>query len=516
MGLNLLARKNVHAMLAETEGEKSGLKRTLGPFNLVTLGIGAIIGTGIFVLVGPAAAIYAGPAVVISFIVAAIASAFAGICYAEFAAAIPIAGSAYSYGYTALGEIVAWIIGWALIMEYAFGAATVAVGWSGYINSLLHTLGINIPPSLSAAPGTQVAFLDGIWKPIMSLAGADKIAALTAPHAVAHFNLLAFIGILMVTAILIIGISESANINTAIVVIKVSVLLVFVGIAIIFLNRVGWDSAVHNWTTPSFMPFGWSGVFKGAAFIFFAYIGFDAVSTAAQEAKHPQKDMPIGILGSLVVCTILYILVGGLLTGLVPWSILNVPDSLAIGVHHTGLAWGEVLIDVGAICGLSSTMLVMLLGQSRVFYTMSGDGLLFKWASKIHKKFRTPYISTAVVGIAVAIVAAFFPVDKLADLTNIGTLTAFAIVCASVWAMRVREPNLERPFRTPWVPVVPIIGVIISVGLIIELTTLTKVAFLIWLAIGLIIYFTYGRKHSEVQHALQKATASIPGAVGKH
>ncbi|MGH9487880.1 MAG: amino acid permease [Terriglobales bacterium] len=515
MSLNLLARKDVHAMLAETEGEKSGLKRTLGPFNLVTLGIGAIIGTGIFVLVGPAAAIYAGPAVVLSFVVAAIASAFAGICYSEFAAAIPIAGSAYSYGYTALGEIIAWIIGWALIMEYAFGAATVAVGWSGYINSLLHTLSINIPPSLSAAPGTQVAFLGGIWKPITSLTGADKIAALSAPHAVAHFNLLAFVGILLVTAILIIGISESANINTAIVVIKVAVLLVFVGIVIVFLNRTGWQSAVHNWTTPSFMPFGWSGVFKGAAFIFFAYIGFDAVSTAAQESRKPQKDMPIGILGSLVVCTILYILVGGLLTGLVPYSILNVPDSLAVGVHHTGLAWGEVLIDVGAICGLSSTMLVMLLGQSRVFYTMSGDGLLFKWASKIHKKFRTPYVSSAVVGIAVAVVAAFFPVDKLADLTNIGTLTAFAIVCASVWAMRHREPDLKRPFRTPWVPVIPILGVLISIGLIWELTTLTKEAFLIWLVIGLIIYFVYGRHHSEVQRALQKATSAIPGAVGK-
>lgn len=515
MDTKLLARKDVHAMLAETEGEKSGLKRTLGPFNLITLGIGAIIGTGIFVLVGPAAAIYAGPAVILSFIVAAIASAFAGICYAEFAAAIPIAGSAYSYGYTALGEIVAWIIGWALIMEYAFGAATVAVGWSGYINSLLHTLGINIPPSLAAAPGTEVVFMNGIWSPLSSLTGSALATAATLPHAVAHFNLLAFVGILLVTAILIIGISESANINTAIVVIKVSVLLVFVGIAIVFLNGVGWHTAVHNWTTPSFMPFGWSGVFKGAAFIFFAYIGFDAVSTAAQEAKKPQKDMPIGILGSLIVCTVLYILVGGLLTGLVPWSILNVPDSLAIGVHHTGLAWGEVLIDIGAICGLSSTMLVMLLGQSRVFYTMSCDGLLFKWASKIHKKFRTPYVSSAVVGICVAVVAAFFPVDKLADLTNIGTLTAFAIVCASVWAMRVREPNIERPFRTPWVPVVPIIGVLISVGLIWELTSLTKEAFLIWLAIGLVIYFIYGRKHSEVQRALQKATASIPGAVGK-
>lgn len=500
-------------MLAETEGESSGLKRTLGPFNLVTLGIGAIIGTGIFVLVGPAAAIYAGPAVILSFIVAAIASAFAGICYAEFAAAIPIAGSAYSYGYTALGEIVAWIIGWALIMEYAFGAATVAVGWSGYINSLLHNLGLSLPPQLSAARGTQLAFYQGIWQPAMSIKGLSAGAIAALPHAVGAFNLLAFVGILLVTAILIIGISESANINTAIVVIKVSVLLVFVGIAIIFLNAKGWNHAVANWHP--FMPFGWSGVFKGAAFIFFAYIGFDAVSTAAQEASHPQKDMPIGILGSLVVCTILYILVGGLLTGIVPWNTLNVPDPVALGVDATGVVWGSILVKVGAICGLSSTMLVMLLGQSRVFYTMSSDGLLFQWASKIHKKFRTPYVSSLVVGIAVAIVASIFPVDKLADLTNIGTLTAFAIVCASVWAMRIREPNLKRPFRTPWVPVVPILGVLISIGLIWELTTLTKEAFLVWLAIGLVIYFLYGRHHSGVQQSLQKATRGIPGAVGK-
>ncbi|MGH9474853.1 MAG: amino acid permease [Terriglobales bacterium] len=515
MSLNLLARKDVHAMLAETEGEKSGLKRTLGPLNLVTLGIGAIIGTGIFVLVGPAAAIYAGPAVILSFIVAAIASAFAGICYAEFAAAIPIAGSAYSYGYTSLGEIVAWIIGWALIMEYAFGAATVAVGWSGYINSLLHSLGLSLPPTLSAARGVELVKYQGYWQAVTSLKHTPAAVLATLPHAVGAFNILAFFGILMVTAILIIGISESANINTAIVIIKVSVLLVFVGIAIMFLDGRGWAHAVHNWTTPSFMPFGWSGVFKGAAFIFFAYIGFDAVSTAAQEAKKPQKDMPVGILGSLVICTVLYILVGGLLTGIVPWDTLNVPDPVTLGVRATGVVWGSILVDVGAICGLSSTMLVMLLGQSRVFYTMSSDGLLFRWAGKIHKKFHTPYVSSLVVGIAVAIVASIFPVDVLGDLTNIGTLTAFAIVCASVWAMRKREPDLNRPFRTPWVPAVPIIGVLVSVGLIWELTTLTKEAFLIWLAVGLLIYFFYGRKHSEVQQALHRATRKVPGAVGR-
>jgi len=510
MSLNLLARKNVYSMLAETEGEKSGLRRSLGPMSLVALGIGAIIGTGIFVLVGPAAALKAGPAVVLSFVVAAIASAFAGICYAEFSAAIPIAGSAYSYGYTALGEIVAWIIGWALILEYAFGAATVAVGWSGYINSLLHTLGLGLPPSLAAARGVDLVYYQGFWQPASSIKGAAMALVPTMPHTTGAFNLLAFLGILMVTTILIIGISESAKVNNAIVVIKVSVLLVFLGIAIIFLNGQGWHVATANWHP--FMPFGWSGVFKGAAFIFFAYIGFDAVSTAAQEASNPQRDMPVGILGSLIICTILYILVGALLTGIVPWNTLNVPDPVALGVDATGVVWGSVLVKVGAICGLSSTMLVMLLGQSRIFYTMSNDGLLFKWASRVHPKFKTPYISTLLVGIAVAIVASIFQVSILAELTNIGTLTAFAIVCASVWAMRKSEPDLKRPFRTPLVPIVPIIGILISLGLIWELGSLTKEVFLVWLLIGLVIYFTYGRKNSTVQHALAKAT-NVRGAV---
>ena len=507
MSLNLLARKDLRAMLKETEGEHSGLKRTLGPFNLVTLGIGAIIGTGIFVLTGPAAAMYAGPAVVLSFIVAATASAFAGLCYAEFAALIPIAGSAYSYGYTAIGEIVAWIIGWALILEYAFGAATVAVGWAGYINSFLQGLGINIPPSISAAPGTDIVFYQNKWNALTSLPTAVQATAASLPHVIARFDLIAMIGILMVTAILIIGIQEAASVNTAIVVIKVSVLLVFLGIAVLFFMGHGWNLATNNWHP--FLPFGWSGVFHGAAFIFFAYIGFDAVSTAAQEAKKPQKDMPVGILGSLVICTILYILVGGLLTGLVPYTQLNVPDPVAMGVDATGVAWGSFLVKLGAICGLSSTMLVMLLGQSRIFFTMSSDGLLWKWASKIHPKFRTPYISTLLVGVAVSILCASLPVGRLAELTNIGTLCAFTIVCAGVWIMRVREPDMPRPFKTPLVPLVPIIGVGIALFLIWELQAITKEVFLIWLAAGLVVYFLYSRKNSRVQQALQKATGAV-------
>ncbi len=504
MGMNLFARKDLRAMLKETEGEQGGLKRTLGPFNLVTLGIGAIIGTGIFVLTGPAAALYAGPAVVLSFIVAAVASAFAGLCYAEFASLIPIAGSAYSYGYTALGEIVAWIIGWALILEYAFGAATVAVGWSGYINSFLQGLGINIPPAINGAPGTMEVLYRGHWVGLMTLPASVQAAVAALPHGMSHFDLLAFLGILLVTVVLVIGIQESANINTAIVVIKVSVLLVFIGIATIFLAGDGFHRAAMNWHP--FLPYGWQGVFRGASFIFFAYIGFDAVSTAAQEAKQPQKDMPIGILGSLVVCTILYILVGGLLTGLLPYRNLNVPDPVAIGVDATGVAWGSFLVKLGAICGLSSTMLVMLLGQSRIFFTMSHDGLLWKWASKIHPKFRTPYISSIVVGIVVACLAASLPVSRLAELTNIGTLCAFTIVCAGVWVLRRQEPTLHRPFKTPWVPFVPIAGMVIALGLIWELHAITKEAFLIWLVMGLVVYFLYGRKHSRVQAALHKAS----------
>lgn len=523
MSHKLFARKDLQAMIAETEGEKGGLKRALGPFNLVTLGIGAIIGTGIFVLTGPAAALDAGPAVVLSFIVAAVGSAFAGLCYAEFAALIPIAGSAYSYSYTAIGELVAWIVGWALIMEYAFGAATVASGWSGYINSFLALIGVTLPPSLLAPPGTQEVLYHGKWTMASSIIHHASLAGL--PHAVAHFNLVAFIGIAIITTVLVIGIQESANINTAIVVFKVSVLLVFVGLGIWFFSGAGvtWAHAIKNWTpfipprhlnAKGQMSFGWQGIMAGASLIFFSYIGFDAVSTAAQESKNPNRDLPIGILGSLVICTILYVIVGAILTGIVPYQILNVPDPVALGVSHTGVAWGTLLVDLGAIGGLSSTMLVMLLGQSRIFFTMSHDGLLSGWFSKIHKKYRTPFISSIVIGVCVAFLAALFPVDTLAELVNIGTLFAFIVVCASVWIIRVQQPNLKRPFRTPFVPTVPILGMVIAAGLIYFLHTETKIAFVIWLVIGLIIYFSYSRHNSQVQKALAAPTGSAPVETG--
>ncbi|MGB6975073.1 MAG: amino acid permease [Terracidiphilus sp.] len=510
----LFATKPISTILAEAEetGEHS-LKRALGPINLITLGIGAIIGTGIFVLTGPVAATAAGPAIVLSFIVAGLACAFAGLCYAEFSALLPIAGSSYSYAYTTLGEIVAWIIGWALVLEYAFGAATVAVGWSGYVGSLLQDLGIPLSPALSYAPGTELVKYNGHWAPIASVSMKIHTAASSLPHMTSHFDLMALIGIFTMTAILARGIQESANVNTVIVIVKVSVLIVFIGLGIVFLAGHR-ELAMMNWhpfippNTGHFGEFGWSGVLRGAGIIFFAYIGFDAVSTAAQESRNPQKDMPIGILGSLIICTILYILVAIVLTGLASYTRLNVADPIAVGVDVTGVKWGSYLIKIGAIGGLTSTMLVMLLGQTRVFFTMSHDGLLWNWASKVHPKLRTPFISTIVIGFTVGLLAATLPISTLDELTSIGTLFAFTVVCAGVWVLRRKLPNLKRPFKTPWVPFVPIMGMGISMLMMFSLHLLTWEVFLIWLAVGLIIYFTYSRRHSRVQRALaEKAGA---------
>jgi len=506
---NLLAIKPLSKLLkeAETVGEAS-LKRSLGPLNLITLGIGAIIGAGIFVLTGQAAAKHAGPAVMLSFIVAGITCAFAGLCYAEFASLIPIAGSAYTYGYATLGEFVAWIIGWDLVLEYAFGAATVASGWSGYFVGLLQDFGIHLPPQLTITPGTMLFQYHDRWMQLAALpAGVD---ASTLPHVAGVFNLVAFVAIAAVTAVLVRGIEESANLNTAIVLVKLAVVGVFLvlGIDFILHHRA---LAHANWTP--FIPpsdghgnFGLGGITAGAASIFFAYIGFDAVSTAAQEAKNPKRDMPIGILGSLVICTILYILVSGVLTGLVNYKALNVADPVAVGIDVTGVRWGSILVKIGAVFGLATVMLVMLLGQSRVFFSMSRDGLLWKWAGVIHPKFRTPWISNIVVGAIVAFMPALLPIDRLSELVNMGTLLAFAIVCAGVWILRRRNPDLHRPFKTPWVPVVPILGIISALYLIWTLPALTKIVVMAWLAFGLLIYFTYSVKHSKVQQALRAGT----------
>ncbi|HEV2494388.1 MAG TPA: amino acid permease [Terriglobia bacterium] len=516
---NLLRTKPLDTILHEAEEtSEHSLKRALGPVNLITLGIGAIIGTGIFVLTGQAAAMDAGPAIVISFILAGIGCTFAGLCYTEFAALIPVAGSAYTYGYATLGEIFAWIIGWDLVLEYAFGAATVASGWSGYFVSLLRDLGIQVPPQWASTPGTDMVFYAGRWSPLSTIQSACQAAGVdpsTLPHVIAHFNLVAFLAIAVVTAILVIGVRESANVNSAMVMVKLAVVFVFIGLAANFVLKNP-ATAAQNWhpfippNQGHFGAFGWSGIARGAAVIFFAYIGFDAVSTSAQEAKNPQKDMPVGIIGSLIICTILYIIVAGLLTAIVPYKILNVADPVAVGVDAIGVHWGSILVDGGVVAGLASVMLVMLFGQSRVLYSMSSDGLLPKWASAVHPRFRTPWITSIVVGVFAAFFASVLTIKDLSELVNIGTLLAFVIVCMGVWRLRVRRPDLQRPFKTPWVPVVPILGALISLGMMASLPGTTWLRLIIWLAIGMVVYFSYGRHHSHVQKA-----ASVPVPVAE-
>ena len=511
--LKLLATKPIETILAESsETGEHTLKRSLGALNLISLGIGAVIGTGIFVLAGPAAALYAGPAVVYSFVVAAVACVFAGLCYAEFAAMIPVAGSAYTYGYATLGEIFAWIIGWDLVLEYAFGAATVCSGWSGYVLSLLQDFHIRLPPAIAGTPGSVFVYWNGHWELLNRV--ATKLAELgidpaTLPHKYGVFNLIAFIGIMVTTMILVIGIKESANFNNVIVAVKLIVLVIFLVIGAHTLMvqpnllKLNWHPFLPP-NTGTFGHFGISGVIRGAGVIFFAYIGFDAVSTAAQEAKNPKRDMPIGILGSLIICTILYILVAGVLTGLVNYHALDVPDSLAVGIDATGVKWGSLLVKLGALGGLSSTMVVMLLGQSRVFFSMSKDGLVPEFFSSVHPKFRTPWISSITVGLVVATFASLIPLNELGEMTSIGTLLAFIIVCSGVWVLRRRRPDIVRPFRAPWVPITPILGIAVSLLMMLFLPLLTWIRLLIWLVAGLAIYFFYSRYRSKVQSQLKE------------
>jgi basic amino acid/polyamine antiporter, APA family len=508
VGNPLFATKPIDALMREASdtGEHS-LKRALGPVNLITLGIGAVIGAGIFVLTGSAAALYAGPAIILSYVLAGVGCVFAGLCYAEFASMIPIAGSAYTYGYATVGEIVAWIIGWDLILEYAFGAATVASGWSSTLVAFLQDYGLSLPPQICDVPGAVWVQYDGRWGPIGTFdLPADQLATL--PHVTSSFNLIAFLAIMAVTTILIIGIKESANFNTAIVFIKLVAVLTFIAVALPFVLKHP-AMAHENWkvfippNTGSFGAYGWSGILRGAAVVFFAYIGFDAVSTAAQEAKNPQKDMPIGILGSLIVCTILYIAVSGLLTATVHYSHLNIGAPVSLAIRQTGVKWGSYVVNAGALAGLSTVMLVMLLGQSRVFYSMANDGLLWKWAGDIHPRFRTPWKSTMITGLGAALFGSLVPIGSLGQMVSIGTLLAFVIVCAAVMILRVRRPDLNRPFRTPWVPVVPILGIIVSLGLMASLNGVTWIRLFVWLIIGLIIYFTYSVKHSKVRNGLK-------------
>src|SRR5437667_2062405 len=469
--MNLLRRKSVTDLQTEAVTDHS-LRRALGGLNLTALGIGAIIGTGIFVLTGTVAAQNAGPAVVLSFVLAGVASVFAALCYSEFAALVPMAGSAYTYGYATLGELFAWIIGWDLILEYALGAVTVSIGWSGYVVSFLRDIGIHIPAQLSAVRGTLLTLADG-----------TQVTAI--------FNLPAVIIIAVVTFLLVIGIRESATVNNVIVFVKVAVVLLFIFGAAHAINSANW----HPFMPPSTGVrghFGWSGVMQGAGIVFFAYIGFDAVSTAAQEAKNPQRDMPIGIIGSLLICTVLYIAVSAVATGIVPYLQLDVPDPIAVAADHAGLGWMAALIKLGAIAGLSSVILVMLLGQQRLFWMMAVVGLLPKFVIKVHPKFRTRWITTIVTGIFVAFFAALFTVREAGSLVSIGTLLAFVIVSIGVLVLRLREPELPRTFKTPAVWFVAPLGALSALYLMISLPWRTWERLIIWFVIGMLVYFFYG------------------------
>jgi APA family basic amino acid/polyamine antiporter len=493
--MSLFRKKSLTALLAQAGDSEKGLKRTLGAGSLIALGIGAIIGAGLFVRTAAAAGGNAGPAVTLSFIVAAIGCAFAGLCYAEFASIIPIAGSAYTYAYATMGELVAWIIGWALILEYALGAATVAISWSEYLNNLL---GGVIPYEWCHGPFEP--FLDA--------------------HKVMHYgiiNIPALFILLLLTLLLIKGTQESAVVNSIIVAIKVAIVMVFIAVGWHFIREANHHPYLIPANAPpaiqpdgteySYAPFvnhGWGGVLKGAAIVFFAFIGFDAVSTAAQEAKNPKKDMPLGILGSLVICTILYILFSFVLTGVAPYTDFvragkEASVTYAIKTYMQGYGWLGTLVNIAILAGFSSVILVMLLGQSRVFFTMSQDGLLPKVFSDLHPKFRTPYKSNLILFIFVGLFAAFVPGSVAGNLTSIGTLLAFVLVCVGVIILRKKDPGLIRPFKTPLVPLIPILGIIVCSAMIISLWGTTLTTAFIWMLIGLVIYFGYSKNKSKLK-----------------
>ena len=465
------------------------MSKTLGLSSITAMGIGAIIGAGIFVLTGTAAAQYAGPAIMLSFVLGGVACAFVGLCYSELAAMLPVAGSSYTYTYATLGEIFAWIIGWDLVLEYAMGAATVAVGWSGYIVSLLKNAGIVIPPQLTGPLGAEIKLPDG-----------------STGHAL--FNLPAVIIVLALTAMLILGTKESARLNNIMVAVKLTVVVAFIALGAAFIKAGNWHPFIPD-NTGEFGHYGYSGILRGASVVFFAFIGFDAVSTAAQEARDPQKDMPRGILGALVICTLLYIAVAAVLTGLVPYHDLNVSDPIAKGVDVIGLTWFSVLIKIGALTGLTTVILVLLYGQSRIFYTMAHDGLLPGLFAKIHPRLQTPYLSQMMIGSIVALVAAFVPISILGEMVSIGTLLAFVLVCGAVIYLRKSDADVHRPFRVPGVPVVPLLGIVFCLVLMAALPLLTWLRLVVWLGIGLAIYYFYGRKHSIMRG---KASAEKIGA----
>ncbi len=525
MGNPLFAKKPMDWLLHEAgDAGTHTLKRTLGPVSLTALGVGAIIGAGIFVLSGLGAH-YAGPGLMLSFVISGLGCAFAGLCYAEFAALIPLAGSAYTYAYSALGELIAWIIGWDLTLEYAMGASTVSSGWSNHFIEFLNIFGLKMPLWLSYDHWTALSTAENIVARQMVHASDPSLVAGTetflnkvnefvgaqspeliqrahdlvgAPHlfgAEIGFNLPAFLIALVITVILVVGIKESAAFNSGIVMVKVAVVLFIILLGMRYVHPSNWG---HDWH--SFAPMGFSGVGAGAAYIFFAYIGFDAVSTTAQESKNPQRDLPIGIIVSLLVCTVLYILVAAVLTGMVPWTSINIQAPLAVAFLDRGLVKASYVITIGALAGLTSVMLVMLLGQTRVLYAMANDGLLpRKFFAAVHPKFRTPYKNTILVGLVAAVIGSVTPIQIIGDMVNIGTLFAFVIVCISVMVLRKTNPSQPRPFRTPWVPVIPVLGIIVNGYMVYKLGVWNWVRLVGWLIIGLVVYFTYSRHHSLVQ-----------------
>jgi basic amino acid/polyamine antiporter, APA family len=471
--MSLFRKKSIAAMLLESEKKGASLKKDLGAFDLTMLGIGAIIGTGIFVLTGVAASTHAGPALIISFILSGLACVFAALCYAEFASSVPVSGSAYTYSYATFGELMAWVLGWDLILEYGVASSAVASGWSGYFQGLIGGFGIHLPKALTSAYNpAEGTFID----------------------------LPAILIVLFIAVLLTQGVKKSAKFNTIMVIIKIAVVLLFIAVGV-------WYVEPANWTP--FMPFGFDGVAVGAATVFFAYIGFDAVSTAAEEVKNPKRDMPIGIIASLAVCTVLYIVVSAILTGIVPYTELNVKNPVAFALNYINQDWVAGFISLGAITGITTVLLVMLYGQTRLFYAISRDGLLPKVFSKVNEKTQTPMVNTWVVATMVAFFAGVIPLGKLAELTNIGTLFAFIVVSLGVLVLRKTQPNLKRAFKVPFVPVIPILAILFCGYLSLQLPPTTWTTFAIWIAIGLLVYFLYGRRNSKLNDADKKEEQSV-------
>lgn len=489
--MGIFRTKSVKRALQDTEEPEHRFQKVLGPWDLVIFGIGAIIGTGIFVLTGTAAANNAGPAIVISFLIAGLACALSALCYAEFASSVPVAGSAYTFSYVALGEFWAWMIGWDLILEFLVGAATVSIGWSGYFNALLHSFGLDLPAAIAGGPGSVI-------------------------------NIPAAMIVLILTAVMTIGMKLSSRLNIVLTMIKLSVVLFFIIVGIWYINPANWQ--------PFFPPaqpvgggrgildtpldqillgiqpqvFGWSGIVTGAAVVFFAYIGFDIVATTAEETRNPQKNVPIGLLGSLLICTVLYIIVSAILTGIVPFTELNTPAPMALAFSRIGIGWAAVLVSAGTLLGLTAVILIMMMGQSRVFYAMSRDHLLPPWFYALHSKWKTPYRISIVTGVSVAVLAAFMPLSVVAEMVSIGTLMAFVLVALAVLIMRKTRPDLKRPFRAPLVPFLPIASILICAYLMFSLPLLTWIRFLFWLILGVIIYFAYSMRNSRLNEKLER------------